>query len=327
MDRLVAMRVFVEIVDCGSISAAADALEMSRAMASRYLEGLENWLGARLLHRTTRRLGLTEVGQHTLVTCREMLALADDVVAQAGQGSAEAHGRLRLTSSPSFATAQLTAAVVAFQALHPRVEIDLVMVDRTVDLVQDRIDLAIRLSNRIDAGLVARRLALCHSVLCASPAYLQRAGIPKTPEDLRAHQCVIHSTGFAPEYRLLKGGEAITVEARGTMTANETSVVRAAALAGAGIAMLPTYYVGDDLAQGALRQLLPDYTLEPLNIQAVYLSRRHQPMPLRLLIDFLADRFGGKVAPWDALLPIASRSLARSAAEHTPRIRRRRSSP
>ncbi len=299
MGRLTAMRVFVEIVDRGTVSAAADALGMSRAMASRYLEGLEDWLGARLLHRTTRRLALTDKGQHTLVTCREMLALANDAVAQAGQGGAEARGRLRLTSSPSFAMAQLTAAVVDFQASHPGVEVDLVMVDRTVDLVEDRIDLAVRLSNRIDPGLVARRLARCHSILCASPAYLERAGTPRTPDDLRRHRCITHSTGFAPEYRLTRDGEETIVEARGSITANETAVVHAAALAGAGIAMLPTFFVGDELAQDRLRQVLPEYALEPLDIQAVYLSRRHQPMPLRLLIEFLSDRFGGEVAPWD----------------------------
>jgi len=306
MDRLTAMRVFTEIVDRGSVTAAAEALDMSRAMASRYLEGLEDWLGARLLHRTTRKLALSDAGQQALVTCREMLALEVDALAQASQGSAEVQGRLRLTSSPSFATAQLTAAVVDFQALHPKLEIDLVMVDRTVDLVQDRIDLAIRLSNRIDAGLVARQLAVCHSVLCASPGYLQRAGDPRTPDELRAHRCITHSTGFAPEYRLRRGAESITIEAAGVLTANETAVIRAAALAGAGIAMLPTYQVVEDLVDGTLRRVLPDYALEPLSIQAVYLSRRHQPMPLRLLIDFLADRFEGKLAPWDARMPAAT---------------------
>lgn len=306
MDRLTAMRVFTEIVDRGSVTAAAEALDMSRAMASRYLEGLEDWLGARLLHRTTRKLALSDAGQQALVTCREMLALEVDALAQASQGSAEVQGRLRLTSSPSFATAQLTAAVVDFQALHPKLEIDLVMVDRTVDLVQDRIDLAIRLSNRIDAGLVARQLAVCHSVLCASPGYLQRAGDPGTPDELRAHRCITHSTGFAPEYRLRRGAESITIEAAGVLTANETAVIRAAALAGAGIAMLPTYQVVEDLVDGTLRRVLPDYALEPLSIQAVYLSRRHQPMPLRLLIDFLADRFEGKLAPWDARMPAAT---------------------
>jgi len=299
MDRLAAMRVFVEIVDRGSVSAAAQALDMSRAMASRYLEGLENWLGARLLHRTTRKLALSDAGQQALASCREMVTLADDVLAQASQGGGKARGRLRLTSSPSFAQAQLTAAVVDFQTIHPGVEVDLVMADRTVDLVEARIDLAIRLSNRIDPGLVSRRLAVCHSVLCASPAYLTRWGVPKNPEDLRAHRCITHNAGFGPEYNLRRGGTVTRVEALGILFANETSVVRSATLAGAGVAMLPTYYVGEDLDRGALQQVLPDYALDPLNIQAVYLSRRHQPMPLRLLIEFLADRFGGKVAPWD----------------------------
>lgn len=172
-------------------------------------------------------------------------------------------------------------------------------VDRAVNLVEDRIDLAVRLSNRIDPGLVARRLAVCHSVLCASPAYLKRAGVPRTPEDLRAHRCITHSSGFAPEYKLSLRDELTTIEAHGILTANETSVVRAATLAGAGIAMLPTYYVGNDLARRALELVLPEYVLEPLDIQAVYLSRRHQPKPLRLLIEFFADRFGGEIAPWD----------------------------
>lgn len=298
MDRFTAMRVFIEIVDRGSISAAADALDMSRAMASRYLEGLENWLGVRLLHRTTRKLALSDAGEQALKGFREMVALAEDVQAQASQRG-QVQGRLRITSAPSFAQAQLTAAVVDFQQLHPRVEIDLMMVDRTVDLVQDRIDLAIRLSNRIDETLVARRLAVCHSVLCASPSYLARAGVPQKPEDLQAHRCVVHSAGFAPSYNLRRAGTTTTIGTRSVLTANETSIIRAGALAGAGIAMLPTYYVTEELARGQLQVVLPDYALDPLDIQAVYLSRRHQPLALRRLIEFLAQRFGGDVAPWD----------------------------
>ena len=298
MDRLTAMRVFVETADRGSMSATAEALDMSRPMISRYLESLEAWLGVRLLHRTTRKLTLTDAGFKALRTCREMVALADDVHLEASQ-EGEVQGRLRLTSTPSFAQAQLTAAIVDFQALYPRLEIDLVMLDRRVDLVQDRIDLAIRLSNRIDEGLVARKLTVCHSVLCASPAYLKRSGTPKVPQDLNAHRFITHSNGFAPSYHLRKRDEVTTVEAQGTLTANETSIVRAAALAGAGIAMLPTYYVGEELARGTLEVVLPAYELDTMNIQAVYLSRRHQPLPLRLLIDFFVARFGGDVAPWD----------------------------
>lgn len=302
MDRVTAMRVFVEIVDRGSISAAADALDMSRAMASRYLEGVESWLGVRLLHRTTRKLALSDAGEQALKGFREMVALADDVHAQASQ-QGEVQGRLRITSSPSFAQAQLTAAVVDFQQEYPKVEIDLMMVDRTVDLVQDRIDLAIRLSNRIDDTLVARRLAVCHSVLCASPSYLARAGVPKKPEDLERHRCVVHSAGFAPSYKLRRGDRTTTVSTHTVLTANETSIIRAGALAGAGIAMLPTYYVTEELARKQLRVVLPEYTVDPLDIQAVYLSRRHQPQPLRKLIEFLAERFGGDVAPWDRRQP------------------------
>lgn len=303
MDRLTAMQVFLETVDRGSLTAAAESMDMSRAMASRYLEGLERWLGARLLHRTTRKLALSEAGEQALVGCREMVALAGDVLARSSPGGKDLQGKLRLTSSPSFAQAQLSAALVEFQALHPQVEIDLIVSDRTVNLVEERIDLAIRLSNRIDQGLVARRLALCLSVLCASPAYLARTGVPLAPEDLAQHRCIAHSTAFAPEYRLRAGERHLAVQARGILTCNETSVVHAATLAGAGIAMLPTFYVGRDLAEGRLLRVLPAYELESLEIQAVYLSRRHQPKPLRVLIEFLVGRFGGDVAPWDAASP------------------------
>ena len=309
MDRLTAMRVFVETVDRGSLSAAAESLDMSRAMASRYLEGLESWLGARLLHRTTRRLGLSDAGEQALARCREMLELADDVRAQTTQGAGVAQGKLRLTTSPSFAQAQLTAAVVDFQTQHPLVEVDFFVVDRAVNLAEERIDLAVRISNRIDPGLVARRLAVCQSVLCASPAYLERQGSPAIPEDLTTHRCITHSSGFPPAYELRLGGQLTTVKAHGILTGNETSVVRAAAIAGAGIAMLPTYYVGDDLAQGTLQRVLPQYALAPMDIQAVYLSRRHQPKPLRLLIEFLAQRFGGEVPPWDSKEPVAQRAM------------------
>lgn len=301
MDRLTAMKVFVEIVDRGSMSAAADALSISRAMISRYLEELENWLGVRLLHRTTRRLTLTDAGEQALKTCREMVALSGDLESQANHAG-PIQGKIRLTSSVSFAQAQLTAAIVDFQKRHQGVVVDLVMVDRAVDLVQDRIDLAIRLSNHLGEGLVARRLAVCYSVLCASPDYLDKVGTPTTPDDLLTHQHIVHSHGFASPYKLYSGDETYLIEPQGTLMANETSILLSAVLAGAGIAMLPTYLVEKHLARGTLRQILPGYTLDSMNIHAVYLSRRHQPQSLRLLIEFLAERFGGDIAPWDRKL-------------------------
>lgn len=299
MDHLSAIRTFIEIADRGSLTAAAEALDLSRAMVSRHLEGLEQWLGTRLLHRTTRRVSLSEAGQEALPRLRQMLELSADLQALAGARQTEPTGRLRITTSLSFAVATLTQALVDFQGRYPRIEIELLTVDRAVDLVGERIDLAVRITNHLDNGVVARRLASCRSVVCASPAYLARHGRPETPEDLKRHACITHTFGARTEYRLRQADRLTVVEVTGALSVNETSVLRQAALAGAGIAMLPTYFVGGDLASGALVRLLPDHEPEPLGIHAVYLSRQHQPKPLKLLIDFLGQRFGDAVAPWD----------------------------
>ena len=299
MDHLSAIRTFIEIADRGSLTAAAEALDLSRAMVSRHLEGLEQWLGTRLLHRTTRRVSLSEAGQEALPRLRQMLDLSADLQTLAGARQTEPTGRLRITTSLSFAVSVLTQALVDFQGRYPRIEIELLTVDRAVDLVGERIDLAIRITNHLDNSVVARRLASCRSVVCASPDYLARHGRPETPEDLKRHACITHTFGARTEYRLRQAERLSVVEVTGALSVNETSVLREAALAGAGIAMLPTYFVGGDLASGALVRLLPDHEPEPLGIHAVYLSRQHQPKPLKLLIDFLGQRFGDAVAPWD----------------------------
>jgi len=301
MDHLSAIRSFVEIADQGSLTRAAEALELSRAMVSRHLESLERWLGVRLLHRTTRRVSLSEAGQEALPRLRQMLELAADLQAVSGARRAEPTGKLRITTSLSFAVSCLTEALVDFQQQHPRIELELLTVDRAVDLVAERIDLAVRITNRLDDGVVARRLASCRSVLCASPAYLRRRGRPKTPEDLQSHDCITHAFGARAEYCFAHVGRATTQAVSGPLSSNETAVLRQAALAGAGIAMLPTYFVGDDLTRGELLRVLPKHEPEPLGIHAVYLSRQHQPLPLKLLIEFLAERFGGELAPWDRL--------------------------
>lgn len=300
MDRHTAMQVFVEIADRGSLSAAADALEMSRAMVSRYLESLERELGARLLHRTTRRLALSAAGELALPRCRELLQLAQglrEALASAGPRGAALRGRLRLSCSTSFALAQLSPALADFLALHPLAEIELEAQDRTVNLVEERIDLALRISNQLDAQLIARRLATCRSVLCASPAYLERAGLPTDPAALREHRCIAHTHLNRSEFRLLHQGRLLRVPVRVALRSNEASCSLQAVLAGAGIAMLPTYLVGGLLAEGRLAQVLPEHEPEPLGIHAVMLSRQHPPALLRALVDFLALRFAD--APWD----------------------------
>ena len=299
MDRFTAMQVFVEAAERASLTEAASVLDMSRAMASRYLEWFEKWLGVRLLHRTTRRISLTEAGVEALQRCKQVLDITQDVQALAGARGVEPKGKLRITASTSFAQAHLTSAIVDFLALHPKTEIELMAVERTVNLVDERIDLAVRIGNRLDETLVARPLGVCKSVICASPAYLAKHGVPTTPEQLLQHRCVTHTSVGRTEYVLQRGKESVRVPVRSVLQSNETAITRQAALDGAGIALLPTYFVSSELAEGQLVRLLPDYEPERLGIHAVYLSRVHQPLLLRLMLDFLAKRYSDEVAPWD----------------------------
>ena len=299
MDRLTAARVFVEVADRGSLTQAAEHLEMSAAMVSRYLAAAEDWLGARLLHRTTRKVSLTDAGTAALPSCRQLLDLADEATHIAAERGREPAGVLRVTTSSSFAEAELTEALVAFQRLHTQVEIVLSVSDKASDLVGERVDLAVRLTNTLDPAMITRRLATCRSMLCASPAYLARHGRPDTAEDLRRHRCIAHAFGIGKHFRFTRGDDVITVPVDWTFHTNETAVLRRAVLCGAGIGMLPTYYIREDLRAGRLVRLLPDHEPGVLGIHAIYLSRQHQPLALRLLVDFLAERFAGDTAPWD----------------------------
>jgi DNA-binding transcriptional LysR family regulator len=266
---------------------------------------MEGWVGARLLHRTTRRIALTDAGQAALLSCRQLLELADDVQHLAGNRNREPEGKLRVATSGSFAEAQLTTAVVEFQRLYARVQVELLVTDRAVDLVEDRIDLAVRITNSLDQTVVARQLAQCRSALCASPEYLRQHGLPDGIDALKTHRFVTNVFGAGTRYRFRYGEQSIDVSVTGALLTNETSILRRAVLAGAGLGMLPTYYVGDDLRNGRLVRVLPDHEPESLGIHAVYLSRRHRPLALQLLLDFLTQRFGGEVAPWDRDLPQA----------------------
>jgi DNA-binding transcriptional LysR family regulator len=320
MDRIRAMQVFVEVADRASLTEAGAALDMSRAMVSRYLESLETWLGARLLHRTTRRVSLTDAGAEALLRCRQVLDLTEDVQAAAGARTTSPSGRLRVTTSNSFAQAQLAQAVAEFLRRHPRAQVELVALERAVNLVEERIDLAIRITNQLDDTLVARRLATCRSAVCASPGYLAAHAVPATPEALRTHPCLTHSHMGRTEWRLHGQGQTVKVPVSGPLQSNEVAVTRQAALDGLGIALLPTYAISADIAQGRLVPLLPGYEPEPLGIHAVYLSRQHQPLLLRLMVEFLAERFQGDPAPWDRLS--AEPATAGHPGDRVPRVKR-----
>ena len=292
------MRVFVTVVDLGSQSAAADHLDLSRPVVSRYLAELEAWVGARLLHRTTRKLSLTAAGNETLPRCRQMLELSEDMQAAVGAAGDTPRGLLRISVSTSFGQSQLAAAVTDYVRLNPGVTIDLQMLDRTVNLVDERIDLAIRTSRELDPSLIARQLTVCRSVLCASPAYLREHPAPQQVDDLSQHNCLTHSYFGKSLWHFTCEGEELSVPVQGNISANEASTLLSATLSGAGVSLLPSYQAGVHVQRGDLVRLLPDAEPRVMNIYAVYASRKHMPAALRSMLDFLAQRFTPEPA-WD----------------------------
>ncbi|SED39618.1 LysR family transcriptional regulator [Pseudomonas anguilliseptica] len=298
MDRLTATRVFVEVVERGSQTAAADALEMSRAMVSRYLGELETWVGARLLHRTTRKLSLTGAGEQLLGQCREMLAMADAMQSVSRTDEAAPRGTLRIACSQSLAQAWLVHALDDFTRLYPQVSIDLLVGSQAVNLVEARIDLALRITNQLDPNLIARQLAVCRSVVCATPAYLARHGTPLRPEALAQHNCLSYAYFGRSIWEFSRAGEPHAVAVSGNLSANESMVLLEATLADMGISLQPRYSVSAHLRSGALVQLLPDYEPQQLGIHALYGTRRQMPPALRALLDFLIERFADR-PDWD----------------------------
>ncbi len=298
MDRLTATRVFVEVVERGSQTAAADALEMSRAMVSRYLGELETWVGARLLHRTTRKLSLTGAGEQLLGQCREMLAMADAMQSVSRTDEAAPRGTLRIACSQSLAQAWLVHALDDFTRMYPQVSVDLLVGSQAVNLVEARIDLALRITNQLDPNLIARQLAVCRSVVCATPAYLARHGTPQRPEDLAQHNCLSYAYFGRSIWEFSRAGEPHAVAVSGNLSANESMVLLEAVLADIGISLQPRYSVGAHLRSGALVQLLPDYEPQQLGIHALYGTRRQMPPALRALLDFLIQRLADR-PDWD----------------------------
>lgn len=294
------MQAFVTVVDCGSQTAAADKLGLSRPVISRFLAELEDWTGARLMHRTTRRLNLTAAGAEVLPLCRRMLELAEDMRAVVAAPDDEPRGLLRMTASTSFGQAQLMRAVTEFIGRHSQVSVDMVLLDRTVNLVDERIDLAIRISNELDPNLIARRLTTCRSVVCASPDYLKRHAAPKVIEDLTLHNCLTHTYHSSSLWHFTRKELPHSVAVQGNLSSNDSITTLQATLCGAGVALLPTYLAAPLIRQGQLVALLTDYQPMELSIFAVYASRKHMPAALRAMLDFLAERFAPEPA-WDTI--------------------------
>jgi DNA-binding transcriptional LysR family regulator len=300
MDRIVAAQVFVTIVSKGSLAGAARTLDMSRAMVTRYLSEMETWAGARLLHRSTRRLSLTPSGDSALERCRQLLEITRQMASEAEDH--QAHGLLRIACSVSFAQDVLVTIIGDYLKMNPRMAIDVLTGNSPVNLVEERIDLAIRITNHLDPAVIARQLGTCASVVCASPAYLATHAPIRQVSDLAMHNCLTYTYFGKSQWRFDDKDGQIDVPVSGNLSSNESSILLRAAVDGAGIVMQPLYAASGLIASGRLVALLPQYQPQALAISAIYVSRQHQSAGLRSLLDYLANWFSEN-PHWEQMRP------------------------
>lgn len=306
MDRLRAFEVFVAVVAKQGFARAAEALGTSPANVTRYIAELEAHLGTRLLNRHSRKLSLTESGEALFERARAVLDDVAEAVAITASASLQPRGRLRINVPLSFGILQLAPLWPKFAKQHPQVELEVALIDRVVDLVEEGYDLGVRISRAGSSAHAARRLASSRNIVCASPAYLRKHGRPKHPRDLAEHACIGYTyAASADEWTLVDAaGADHAVRVRCVMHTNNGDTARAAALAGLGVIWQPTFLIGDDLRAGTLAPLLPGYRMHDIDVLAVYPSRRHLSAKVRVMVDFLAAEFKG-VAPWDRGLQVA----------------------
>lgn len=298
MDTLDQMRAFTAVVAAGSFTKAAERLETTPQLVSKYVKGLEDRLGTRLLNRTTRSMTLTEIGQAYHQRCLRLLDDFDELTAAVRQEQAVPQGLLRVSAPLTFGEQFLAPAIGEFLTGQPRVSVDLQLTDRYVNLVEDGIDVALRIGALQDSTLIARRLARIDFVTCAAPAYLARAGRPTAPADLSEHACIV-DTNFrgGAHWPFQVDGRHESVRVSGSVRVNSAPAVRSLALRGLGVAMCPAFVVSDDLRAGRLEPLLQDHVALDLGLYAVYSEARHLSAKIRAFVDFLRDSFAGG-APW-----------------------------
>jgi DNA-binding transcriptional LysR family regulator len=293
------MLAFTTVVDSGGFTPAANKLGLSRAALSKSVQQLETHLGARLLHRTTRRVGLTEIGQIYYERARDILQDLAEVEAIASEQSSQPQGRLRINAPTSFGIRHLCDALPDYLNKYPDVQLSLSFSDRFVDVVEEGFDVVIRITDLADSSLIARKLAPCRRVFVASPEYLRVHGEPKVPQDLALHPCLIYSERSRATTWTLFGPQGMeSVKVNGPVRADNGDFLSAAAIAGQGITVLPTFIVGPEIRAGRLQQIMLPYSLNEIAIYAVFPSRRYLSAKVRTFVDFLASSYGEHPS-WD----------------------------
>jgi len=300
-DRLNGMRVFAQVVEAKSFSAAADRLGMSKSLVSRHVSALEQALAVKLLNRTTRRLSLTEAGALLYEHCARIVEEAEVAEQRLRRAQVEPAGLVKLTAVPAFAMRHVVPALADFQRQYPDIRVKLSCSNRPLELGDEGFDLGIRISFEPAPHLVARKLAANRSVLCASPGYLEQHGTPRRIDDLRKHPCVLFPA-LAPKgtWTLRNRGRKYSIPVNGVFETDEMDAVYAAVRAGLGIGILPAYMAGDAVRQGELVPVLREFRAVPESaIYLVYLPNRTLPSRVRVLIDFLVARYAPNPA-WES---------------------------
>lgn len=298
MDRLRAMETFVRIVERGSLTAASVALGHSLPAVVRSLAALEAFLGVRLLNRTTRRIALTDEGREYYERCKRVLAEVDDAEAALSARQVAPKGRLRVTASVMFGRMHVAPILTDYIARHTAVQAEILLLDRSVDLVEEGIDAAVRIGRLPDSSLVAIRVGWAQRMLCASPAYLRRAGTPKSPTELARHRCV-GSSGPARgnEWTLGKGGAATQHKVNAAFSSNQIAAALDAAVSGAGIGQFLDYQVQALLASGRLKRVLAEHEPDPLPVNVIHPSARLPSPNVRAFVDWAVPRLRTRLKP------------------------------
>jgi len=293
MDRWTEIELFVQVAETGSLSRAAELLNLSNASASRHLAALETRLGVRLVERNTRRLYLTETGQEFFQRSRAILADLRDAESTVNAAALDPTGVLRITASLSFSMHHIAPLLREYTDRYPNVTVHVEAANRYLDIIDNNIDVAIR--NREvepDSNITIRRLAGTRRILVAAPAYLSRHGVPREIDDLHRHKLLIYTHANRPdELRFTRGDEQQTIHVKGLLESNDGQILRAAALDGMGILIQPSYIVYDDIVAGRLVPMLDDWDLPRLTVNLAYPSRKHLSAKVRTFIDFMAERF------------------------------------
>lgn len=290
MDRFDAMQVFVRVVEAGSLSAAARAIPMSLTSVSRHLSALEQQFGTTLLRRTTRYMALTDEGRVFFERAKAILADLDEMGALIGEGLGEPAGRLRIAVPSLLGRTLIASLLPRFLARYPGVSVEMVLIDRSVNIVEEDIHVAIRVGRPPDSALIARKLGDVRMVACAAPSYIERRGAPSSPNELRLHDCLVFSDRPGPvDWRFSHAGVRHSARVTGRLWANSLDVLVTAALEGAGIVRAPSWQVAKLCERGQLRRILAEYEPGTVPVNALYERARRSSLPVRAFLDFVIE--------------------------------------